>query len=316
VKIALVHNAQFPVKTYGGTERVVWWLARGLRELGCEVLLVARPGSDCPYAKVISCDFSQDLLSQIPSADVVHFHVPIAHAPSRPYVVTIHGNGKLGEPFLPNTAFVSRSHAVLHGSLCFVHNGLDPDEYLFEKNKQPYLVFLAKASWRVKNVKGAIRAARRSGRTLEVIGGRRPLFFYRRRIHWQGMLSDEPKKQMIARASGLLFPVIWNEPFGLAVIEALVSGTPVVASRRGSLPELVSSDVGVLADTEAELVQGVERLSEFDPNACRERVLSLFHYRKMAEGYLKMYQKVERGEILNAMSPRATLAPQTLLPLG
>jgi glycosyltransferase involved in cell wall biosynthesis len=316
VKIALVHNAQFPVETYGGTERVVWWLAKGLKERGCDVILVAKPGSECPYASVVPCDFSQDLRPQLPDADVVHFHVPLPEDPSRPYLVTIHGNGKLGESFLANTAFVSRNHASLHGSAVYVHNGLDPDEYALEKNKQPYLVFLAKASWRVKNVKGAIRISRRSQRALRVIGGRRPFLFFGRGILWEGMLGNEAKKKVLASGSGLLFPVIWNEPFGLAVIEALVSGTPVLASRRGSLPELVSTEVGVLADSEAELIQAVERLGEFRPEACRERVLSFFHYRTMADSYLKLYEKVKRGELLNSTLPRATLAPQTLLPLS
>ena len=305
MKIALVHKAQFPVRGYGGTERVVWWLAKGLHELGCDVTLVCRRGSYCPFAKV---HFSEDL----PGADILHFFETPFREPVHPYVVTIEGNGKRGETFLKNTIFVSKNHAMRHGSTSFVYNGLDPDEYLFAEAKSGYLIFLAKASWKVKNVKGAISLARRSRTPLHILGGKKFLGNHRDGIRWEGMLDGKRKAALIAKASGLLFPVIWNEPFGIAIIEALVSGTPVLASPYGSLPELVPDEVGKICATEEDFFVGIEKLPRFKPKVCRDWVLENFHYRKMAQKYMDSYQRVLSGESLNAHVPKAIEDPERL----
>ena len=114
--------------------------------------------------------------------------------PRRPHLVTIHGNGKPGETFLVNTAFVSRNHATRHGAECFVYNGVDPSDYIYREQKSDYLVFLAKASWRVKNVKGAIRLSRLAHRTLRIVGGRRLFpFNHRGGIHWEGFLGGRKR---------------------------------------------------------------------------------------------------------------------------
>lgn len=314
--VAIVHDARLPVPAYGGTERVVWWLAKGLSELGCRVSLVCRPGSRCEFAEVVPFSFDSSSEKAVPTADIVHHFVTPASPPERPYVVTIGGNGKVGETFLPNTVFISRNHAARHRGECFVYHGLDPDEYRYGETKQDFLVFLAKASWRVKNVAGAIRCARRAGRELHVIGGRRLWPNRLHGIHWKGMLGGERKAELLARASALLFPVLWNEPFGIALIEALVSGTPVIGSRLGSLPEIVTSDVGFLCGSEDEMVDAVRRVASIPPGRCRDAALARFHYRRMAADYLALYDKVGRGEPLNREVPIATEVPERRLPLG
>lgn len=316
MRIALVHDVTLPVAHYGGTERIVWWLAKALHEAGHEVLLVCRPGSQCPFATVVAADFSQPIPPQVPAADVYHyFNTPPAE-PEAPHVVTIQGNGKLGETFLANTSFISRNHAERHGATCFVYNALDPDDYVYRAAKEPYLLFLAKASWRVKNVKGTIRIARRARRPLRIVGGSSPLkpLWKLGRIHWEGMLGGERKAKLVAGASGLVFPVLWHEPFGIAVIEALVSGTPVLASPHGSLPELVPPEVGLICRTEAEFVEGVARLGTFRPEDCRDWVLERFHYRRMARDYEALYEKVLSGETLNPRPPRTIEGPDPALP--
>jgi len=307
MRIALIHGAKLPVQKYGGTERVVWWLAKGLSELGHDVNLVLEPGSSCPFASVYP-------LGQMPDVEIQHyFHTP-SPTPDKPYLVTIEGNGQVGETFLPNTVFVSRNHAVRHSADAFVHNGVDPADYEFRAKKDDYAIFLAKASWSVKNVAGAIRIARSKKLPLHILGGTR---WYKswRGVHWLGMVGGEEKVKEIAGAKGLIFPVRWHEPFGIAVVEAMVSGTPVLASPYGSLPELVSADSGHICHSENEFKEWAGRLGEFSPEKCRDWALSKFHYVGMAKAYLALYEKVLNGEKINRSTPRGSEPPQKLLPL-
>ena len=308
MRVALIHDVQLPVEAYGGTERVVWWLAKGLHQRGIEVTLVCKSGSSCPYAKVFYADFSKPGFSkpieeQLDTIDIFHHFVSPVAEPTRPYLVTIGGNGKWEEYFLKNTVFVSQNHALRHGSKSFAYNGIDPDDYFYSEKKSSALLFLAKASWNVKNVKGAISIARRSKRELNIIGGRRWLLNSWRGIHWRGLLGGAEKAKCIADSSALLFPVLWDEPFGLAVVESLMSGTPVLASSRGSLPELISPEVGRICYTEDEFIDAVQSISSVKSTRCREWAMDRFHYLIMTDCYLKKYEKILNGETLNDEPP-------------
>jgi glycosyltransferase involved in cell wall biosynthesis len=85
-------------------------------------------------------------------------------------------------------------------------------------------------------------------------------------------------------------PALWDEPFGLTLIEAMMSGTPVLGTRRGALPEIISSEVGALGDTLDELVELRSRIESCKPEACRERAERWFSHTAMALEYLRMYQ--------------------------
>lgn len=297
--VSLIHEARFPVQKYGGTERVIWWLAKGLSELGYQVNLIALPGSTCPFARVF------ELEAPRPASDITHFFSTPSREPEFPYLVTIEGNARAGESFLPNTVFVSKNHAERHGSKAYVYNGLDPDDYVYSEKKNGELLFLAKAAWRVKNVKGAIRISRKAGKNLNIVGGSRWWCPNWRGIHWRGMLGGIEKANWISHSEALLFPVLWNEPFGIAVTEALVSGTPVLATPFGSLPELVSPDVGRICATYDEFVRSIDDLKEFKPKACRDWALSKFHYLDMAKKYVEKYEIILSGKQLNPVSPKA-----------
>ena len=156
---------------------------------------------------------------------------------------------------------------------------------------------------------------------LRVCGGNRPWGLRLRgallgQTEWVGPVSGVRKAELLAQAKALIFPVLWPEPFGLVVIEALVSGTPVLASRRGSLPELVTPDVGALfasPETPEARAEWVALIREFmgdgsprwSAEACRARVLEHFHYLKMAEGYENAYKEVASGAMLQARRPRS-----------
>lgn len=113
------------------------------------------------------------------------------------------------------------------------------------------------------------------------------------RITYSGAMSGKKKMRFIANAKALLFPIQWEEPFGMAVIEALACGTPVVAMNRGAMPEIIEHGVnGFLADTEQEFFEYAQRVGEIDPAECRRSVERLFAADQMAERYIDRYMAV------------------------
>jgi glycosyltransferase involved in cell wall biosynthesis len=130
--------------------------------------------------------------------------------------------------------------------------------------------------------------AKRSGRRLLVAGGWRPSL--RRGLRFVGAVSGERKVDLLASAACLWMPALWDEPFGLTLVEAMMSGTPVLGTRRGALPEVVSDDVGALGDTLEELIELRSLIEQRDPYACRGRAERWFSHTRMAEEYVRMYQ--------------------------
>lgn len=326
LRVLIFHPTLLPPKDYGGTERVVLWLAKGLQSLGHEVWVAARPGSRLPSGVRLlevpkgqsGSDSASAVLPRFPAGlDVVHFMAPPEEAiwdrlPCAG-LTTIHGNGKAGEVFHHNCVFLSRDHARRHGGSAFVYNGIDPEEYRFEPNaKGESFLFLSKTSWRVKNLAGAMRYCARAQARLTIAGGRRPIWARAwsaldPRFRWEGPVAGERKARLLAEARALVFPVTWSEPFGLVVAEALMSGTPVLASRRGSLPELLSDDVGALieAGDQNAWVQALRSPRHWDPARCRAHAMERFHYKKMAESYVEYYLKVKSGQRIHDRSIQA-----------
>ncbi|NOT08813.1 MAG: glycosyltransferase [Gemmatimonadales bacterium] len=300
MRIALLYHGRLPVERYGGTERVVVWLARGLAELGHEVTLLAGPGSRVPEARLVPVDPFQAEHVDFdprpflpPGIDVLHAHRPIA-VPGVPTLWTLHGTANRAD-YPPNMVCLSADHMKRSGGAAFVHNGLDPAEYRFSALKQDFDLFLG----RLHSAKGwqwAVEGARRSGKKLIVAGGWRPVF--RRGVRVVGTVGGERKRDLLAGAACLWMPARWDEPFGLTTIEAMVSGTPVLGTRRGALPEIVTTESGALGDTLDELIAARPSIAGIDPEGCRARVLERFTHRVMAERYLELYRQViETGSL-------------------
>ena len=113
------------------------------------------------------------------------------------------------------------------------------------------------------------------------------------RITYSGNMAGPKKMKFISEAKALLFPIQWEEPFGMAVIEALACGTPVVAMRRGAMPEIIEHGVnGFLADTEEEFAEYMQRVDEIDPADCRMSVKQKFSAEVMAKNYIDRYREV------------------------
>lgn len=318
MKILIVNNTKIPAAKYGGTERVIWWLGKALSKLGHEVTYLVGAGSECPFAKVLVFDPLTDINKQIPDdIDLVHFNYQMPGFTKKPYLVTVHGNPGFGEVLDQNSVFVSGNHANRYGATAFVHHGLDPDDYPKPdlSGKRLYTHFLAKAAWRVKNVKGAIDIATESGNKLVVLGGTRLnlkmgfRFTPNLNVKFRGMVDNETKSAVMKHSKALLFPVLWNEPFGLAIIESLYFGCPVFGTPYGSLPELVPSSVGLLSNKTAVLIEGLKRVDEFSNKLCHDYAMEHFNLQIMTQNYIQLYEQVLNGKKLNDLLP--TLKEQT-----
>ena len=299
-----VSRWRLPVHGYGGAPRVLAWLAKAQAEQGDRVTILSPKGSRFPAASVIDLppgksDYSPFVASRLPpDADILHFHhMPAVPLPI-PWVLTSHGNSPGELEYLPNKIFVSADHARRAGASAFVHNGLDPDEFIYRERKDDYFLFFSKVSRRKKGVDAALQLARRMGFRLLVAGGTR--FGLRKTggfwnslrggVHFCGEVSGRRKAELLAGARALLFPIRWDEPFGLVVTEALVSGTPVITAPLGAMPEIVTPEVGFLCTSEDEMAAAIERVGDIDPAACRQRVLDHFSNRQAAAAYRRYYE--------------------------
>jgi glycosyltransferase involved in cell wall biosynthesis len=176
------------------------------------------------------------------------------------------------------------------------HNGVDHEAIAFRRSGDGYLVFLGRMAPE-KGVATAIEVARRAGLPLLIAARcRRPdehAYFARfveselgPDVVWLGELAGEDKYELLGRAAALIFPIAWDEPFGLVMIEAMACGTPVLATPCASVPEVVQEGVTGFMRPDADgLAEAAGRLKELDRAACRRRVAERFSKRAMAAAY-------------------------------
>jgi hypothetical protein len=310
--VVVASHQPLPAKGYGGPQRVVVALVHGLAALGHRVTLLAPPGTRVPSAKVVEVPprkFSDTagLAPYVPSdADILHAHFPLKNGVAAfPFVQTVHRNLKPGSQPYPHAIFLSRDHARRHGSETFVYNGLDPADYVFRrypKRSTQYDLFLGKLH-SAKGYHWAVEAAKHTGHPLIVAGGWRPSFTGS--IKYVGEVDGTTKAALLARARCLWNPAEWDEPFGLVTVEALLSGTPVLGTRRGALPELITPEVGALCDSMDDMIAAAATIHTRDPAACRARAEQAFTHLVMAEAYVWMYGALLESGVLPAGRPIA-----------
>ena len=114
-----------------------------------------------------------------------------------------------------------------------------------------------------------------------------------KQVQLVGEVNDQAKEEFLANAAALLFPIDWPEPFGLVMIEAMACGTPVIAFRRGSVPEVIDDGVtGFVVEDEAGAIRAIKRLGELDRRRVRARFEERFTSRRMAQDYIEHYEKM------------------------
>lgn len=253
--------------------------------------------------------------------DVIHSHadiwtLPFASRSSTPTLLTMHGRLDLEHvrqtvPLYPDVPLVSISdhQRLAVGDLdlnwvATVHNGLDLSRYQAARcSRSDRLAFVG----RIHPEKGpalAIEVARRTGRDLHVAAKIDPLdveyyeheiepLFQSDAVQFVGELEEPDKPAFYASAAATLFPSDWPEPFGLVMIESMAAGTPVIALRRGSVPEVVVDGVtGFVCDDLHGMVDAVHRIDEIDPDDCR-RHAATFDTATMCTRYEAVYRCIE-----------------------
>ena len=252
--------------------------------------------------------------------DVIHSHVdalalPFAQSWGVPTVHTLHG--RLDLPYLRplfhhfrDLPFVSISDSQrepLRGLnvswLRTIHHGLGLDEYPIGRGRGGYLAFLGRLS-EEKRPDLAIAAARRVGVPLKIAAklDRSDASYFDEHVRplldgpmveFVGEIGGADRARFLGDAAALLFPIDWPEPFGLVMIEALACGTPVVAFRRGSVPEIIRhGQTGYIVDTIEGMVEAVRRIDRIDRLACRQEVERRFTDVRMAMAYESAYSEL------------------------
>lgn len=322
-----------PPRHYGPWERVTSLLTEGLVRRGVDVTLFATadsvtsatlesvaphgyaedPGMDGRVWEALHVAHAIDLSTGF---DLVHNQLdwlPLAFDSQwrAPMVTTIHGFS--GDAILPayeraRSAFVSISDADRSPALTYaatVHHGIDMSEFDLPDGASPTARDDLVVFGRIhpdKGIADAIDIAARVGRRLVICGIVQDAAYYAEqvepridgdRVVFRGSVGPQERTAVLASAAVLLHPIHFAEPFGLSVIEAMACGTPVVAYRRGSMPEVVEDGVtGFVVDDVAEAVDAVPRAAALDRAVVRRRARERFDVERMVDGYLEVYESV------------------------
>ncbi len=185
-----------------------------------------------------------------------------------------------------------------------VYNTIDFSQYQLNKNVSDTapLMFLGRLD-KIKGVHTAIRVAQETGHRL-LIGGNVShtednYHYFKNEIEPQidgkqivylGPLNDEQKNKHLGEAKALLFPIEWDEPFGMVMIEAMACGTPVIAFRRGSVPEVVDAETGIIVDNAEQMVSAVQVVGNIDRAICRKSAKTRFDLDLIAKQYLTIFK--------------------------
>lgn len=306
MRIYLSSGHRYPGWRYGVAAHVVHdRLARGLAELGHEVRYhVEGFGEEKLPDDVIPVSTVKG------DEEILHSNRFTATAvPQRliPWVRSVHSDlldqGLSREQTRPNFIFVSETMARLHSSNRFVWNGIDPADFIYSESKNNHFLFvvsgnLHKARTR-KGIDAAFWIAKETGIKLVVAGGtgeQVDIAEYTKLCEendadFIGLINGELKAETFAAAKALLFPTQMNEAFGLPVAEALMSGTPVIASTRGAMSELLDPLGGFVCTDESDYLDAVANIGRIKPADCRRLALERFHYLDMARNYVKEYER-------------------------
>lgn len=322
-----------PPKLYGGIERVIDLLARELVDRGCEVTLFAHADSQSAGHLVAWPRPTSGAMDTVRNAatlagEVVRGRFDVVHSFSRiaclapilplpiPKLMTYQ------RQITPRS--IALGHTLSLGSLAFsgisewmiqnvkatgrwfvVPNGVSMATYHFTPQAAPdaALVFLG----RIEEIKGphlAIQIAKATGRKL-ILAGNIPSEHHAwyeanvaphidgDQITYIGPVDDQQKDRLLGQAAAFLMPILWEEPFGIVMAEALACGAPVLGLRRGAVPEVVADGVtGFVTDTIEELIQAVGRIGQIDRADCRRRAEQLYSGPAIAEAYLHVYRQL------------------------
>lgn len=323
-----------PPRHYGPWELSTSLLTEGLVAEGVDVTLFASGDSETaarlvavvPHgyaedpamdAKVGECLHVSEVFERAADFDIIHNSfdfLPLTYSGlvATPVITTIHVFSS--ERIVPvyrkynsRTHYVAVSDADRHPSLDYVatiHHGIDTEAFALHSRPGPSLLFFGRIHPE-KGTAAAIAVARRSGRPLVIAGivGDQRYFDEEvaphidgERVSYVGAVGGAQRTELLGAAHALLHLIDFEEPFGFSVVEALASGTPVVAYRRGSMPELIDhGSSGYLVDDIDQAVAAVEMVGSLDRPAIRRAAVDRFGRRRMVLNYMEVYRRLVDG---------------------
>lgn len=264
----------------------------------------------------------EQVMAEADQFDVLHFHWDYMHFPvvsrsQRPNLTTLHGRLDLpawksvtshfASMPLVSISFSQRAQLPDANWLGTVYHGIRADCLAAGSGTGGYLAFVGRLAPE-KGVDRAIEIAKRAGMPLKIAAkiAEDDRSYFKKvvrpllddpLIEYVGEVDERGKGEFLAAAAALLFPIDWPEPFGLVQIEAMACGTPVIAFRRGSVPEVVKEGVtGFVVENVDEAVEAVGRVAGFDRVACRVEFDASFSVGRMASDYTALYEQVIERE--------------------
>ena len=333
MRVAMLSSISWrtPPRAYGPWELVTSLLTEALVERGVDVTLFATQDSMTKgkLDGVAPAGYSEDqtlnakvwealhiahLFERAEEFDLIHNQadfMPLIFSDmvKTPIVTTIHGFSSpsilpVYQRYNDHSAYVAISDADRDLSLKYaatIHHGIPIEDFPFDAQGSDDLLFFGRFH-ADKGAGEAIRAARAAGRRLVMAGlvqdaeyfaREAAPFIDERNVEYRGVLGGTDRTQALGSAYAMLHLIGFEEPFGLSVVEAMACGTPVIAYRRGSMPELIDDGVtGFLVDSFDEAVAAIERVGEIDRAACRRAVAERFTVDRMADRYLDLYRSL------------------------
>lgn len=248
--------------------------------------------------------------------DLIHDHninlsLPTASLCPTPVVMTLHlvfsSSAKalferLNKPYFVSISYSQRKPVPDLNYIANVYHGLSMDHYPFSRDHDNYLLFIGRIS-EDKGVHHAIEVARFLNIPLIIAAKLNPKdkrYFEEYvepqlsdQIRWVGEVDEEERNRLMSRAMCFLHPVMFREPFGLTLIEALACGCPIVAFKRGSIPEIISHGrTGFVVEDVEEMIEAVRHIDKIDREECRKQALHRFNAKRMTDEYEQIYEKV------------------------
>lgn len=323
-----------PPVGYGGIELVVDTLARYQAWLNCKVKVVGvKPVNYQPLYEFINVfnepvarpgvshkiRYSRLVFKHSRESDIIHSHVQwllpsliLLKITGKPVVLTLHSDPKDKMLFryaskigITLVAISRTQRERLQREGLKIHDhiylGVELDKYPFTTVKEDYFIYLGRID-RSKGTHIAVRASRRSGRRLILMGPVLDKDYFNEYVRpyvdgksviYLGEVDFDTKVKYLSRARALLYPVQYEEFFGLAMVEALACGTPVIGFARGSVIEIVRhGETGFTVTREDEFEQAMSRVDTIDPNECRRDVEQRFSATSMVSRYLDLYDEI------------------------
>jgi glycosyltransferase involved in cell wall biosynthesis len=325
--------APIPPPLYGGIEQAIDGLARGFADAGHDVTLFTTGDSQSPVRKewLLAASEGSRIGYTIPElrhvmagyqaladADVIHDHTVLGpilapQCTDRPVVTTIHGpfNEELTDVYcriadrVPIIAISHAQHAVVPDLKIarVIHHGIDARRFPFGDGAGGYCLFLGRMH-PDKGAQRAVVAARAAGVPLIMAGKCREPWehqFFDKEVapylsddvRYVGEVPHEEKVRLLAGATCTLFPIRWNEPFGLVILESFACGTPVLAFDEGAAPEIIETGkTGFICEDEAAMAKAIGAAGDLDRADCRAAVEGYFSMKRCVDEHLELFEDV------------------------